>query len=147
MSPLAACLALLAVALPIQTAPPPPPRTGPDAPVNDPVTMRGCLEGRRLRILEHDASDLSGIRIIRLKGPRGVMSALDDAEHRYVELSGRLDLGRTDRLETRKKVKAGSRTTVSIGAGTEQITGLQPLADPVLRVEAFTPLGERCPGR
>jgi hypothetical protein len=115
--------------------------------VNDPVTLRGCLEGRLLRILQTDASDLSGVRDIRLKGPRGVMRMLDDHKHSYVEVSGQLDLGRPDRLETRRKVKVGSKTTISIGAAAEQITGDPVLADPVLQVIAFTPLGERCPGR
>jgi hypothetical protein len=124
-----------------------PPRTGPDAPVNDPVIVRGCLDGHHLKILEADATDLSGIRDVRLKGPRGVMRSLDDHKGGYVEIAGRLDLGRPDRLETRRKVKAGSKTTISIGAGTETITGEPAVADPVLQVEAFTPLGERCPGR
>ena len=130
-----------------QPLPVAPARTGPDAPVNDPITVRGCLEGRRLKILEHDASDLSGIRDIRLTGPRGVMRALDDHKHSYVELTGQLDLNVNDRLETRRKVKAGSKTTVSIGAATEQTNGGPSSADPELKVEAFTPLGDRCPGR
>lgn len=143
----ATLVAVLVAAWALQ-APPAPPRTGPDPPVNDPVTMRGCLEGRYLKILEHDVADLSGVRRIRLKGPKGVMETLDDAEDRYVELTGRLLLHRRDRVETRKKAKAGSKTTISVGAATEQITG-EPVraADPVLEVEAFTPLGERCPGR
>ena len=109
--------------------------------------MRGCLEGRHLKILEHDASDLSGIRDIQLKGPRGVMRTLDDHKHSYVEISGQLDLGKPDRIDTRRKVKTGSKTTISIGASSEQVTGEAPIADPVLVVEAFTPLGERCPGK
>jgi hypothetical protein len=124
-----------------------PPRTGPAGPVNDPLTVRGCLEGHHLKILKADISDLSGVRDIRLKGPRGVMRSLDDHKGAYVEISGRLDLGRPDRLDTRRKVKAGSKTTLSIGAGTEQITGEPLVADPIFHVEAFTPLGERCPGR
>ena len=75
------------------------------------------------------------------------MRTLDDHKHSYVEVTGQLDLGRHDRLETRRKVKAGSKTTISIGASTEQITGEPPTAEPVLQVEAFTPLGERCPSR
>jgi hypothetical protein len=139
--------ALFATSVMLQQPRPVAPRTGPDAPVNDPVTVRGCLEGHRLKILDHDASDLSGIRDIRLKGPRGVMRALADHKHSYIEVTGELDLGRRDRIETRRKVKAGSKTTISIGASSEQITGDSPAADPTLQVEAFTPLGERCPGR
>jgi hypothetical protein len=136
----------LALTLGLQQPLPASPRTGPDAPVNDPITVRGCLEGRHLKILEHDASDLSGIRDIRLKGPRGVMRALDDHKYSYVEITGQLDLGINDRLDTRRKVKAGSKTTISIGAATEQTRGVAQVADPELRVAAFTPLGERCPG-
>jgi hypothetical protein len=137
----------VALVLVLQQLPPPPRATGPAPPANDPITVRGCLDGRFLRIVEHDSSDLSGIRDIRLKGPRGVMRTLDDHKHSYVEVTGQLDLGRRDRLETRRKVKAGSKTTISIGASTEQTTGEPPIADPVLRVEAFTPLAERCPSR
>ena len=139
--------ALLLVGLAQQPVPLPAPRSGPDAPVNDPVTVRGCLEGRFLRILEQDATDLSGLRTIRLKGARGVMRMLDDHKHTYVELSGTLDLGRRDRMDARRKVKVGAKTTVSVGAAQEQITGAPVVADPVLQVVAFTPLGERCPAR
>jgi hypothetical protein len=138
--------ALLLVGLVQQPVPLPAPRSGPDAPVNDPITVRGCLEGRFLRILEQDSTDLSGLRAIRLKGPRGVMRALDDHKHSYVELTGTLDHGRRDRIETRRKVKAGSKTTISVGAAQEQITSEPIVADPVLQVVAFTALGERCPG-
>jgi hypothetical protein len=137
--------ALVATSLGLQQ--PTPARTGPAAPDNDPIVVRGCLEGRHLRILEHDLSDLSGIRDIRLKGPRGVMRVIDEHEHLYVEVTGTLDLGKRDRLDTRKKVKAGGKTTMSIGAATEQITGSPVVADPVFVVAAVTPLGERCPGR
>jgi hypothetical protein len=138
--------ALLLVGLVQQPVPMPAPRSGPDAPVNDPVTVRGCLEGRFLRILEQDSTDLSGLRGIRLKGPRGVMRMLDDHEHAYVELSGSLDLGRRDRIDMRRKVKVGAKTTISVGSAQEQITGQPVVADPVLQVVALTPLGERCPG-
>ena len=141
-------LIVLAAALGLQQpAPIQAPRTGPDSPVNDPVTVRGCLEGHHLKILESDASDLSGIRDIRLKGPRGVMRSLDDYRGAYVEVAGLLDLGRPDRIETRRTIKAGSKTTISIGASAEQISGQPPLADPILIVNGFQPLGERCPGR
>jgi hypothetical protein len=139
--------ALLVVGLSQQPVPLPAPRTGPDAPVNDPVTVRGCLEGRFLKILEQDTTDLSGVRAIRLKGPRGVMRMLDDHKHGYVEVSGTLDLGRRDRVDMRRKVKVGSKTTISVDAAQEQITGDPVVADPVLQVVAFNPLGERCPGR
>jgi hypothetical protein len=139
--------ALFAASVMLQQPLPVAPRTGPDAPVNDPVTVRGCLDGRHLRILDHDTSDLSGIRDLRLKGPRGVMRALDDHKHSYVEITGELDLGRRDRIETRRKVKAGSKTTISIGASSEQVSGEPSVDDPTLQVEAFRPLGERCPGR
>jgi hypothetical protein len=75
------------------------------------------------------------------------MRTLGDHKHTYVEVTGQLDLGRPDRLETRRKVKAGSKTTISVGASSEQVHGDPPMADPVLEVEAFTPLGERCPSR
>ena len=51
-----------------QQPPAAPPGAGAAAPTRDPVTVRGCLEGRWLRILEHDASDLSGVTRVRLKG-------------------------------------------------------------------------------
>jgi hypothetical protein len=143
MAPSLAALVVLVLAVPIQTAPPP--RRGPDAPVNDPVTMRGCLDGRQLWILEHDSTDLSGVQVVRLTGPKGVMRALKDTGSRYVELSGRLDLDRADRLETRRKWKAGSKTTVSLGGSAEQERGSLTRPAPVLEVEAFTPLGEPCP--
>jgi hypothetical protein len=137
---------LAALVLPIQPPVVIPQRAGPDAPVDDPITMRGCLEGRHLRILEQDSSDLSGVHDIRLKGARGVMRLVDDADHRYVELTGVLRLGRRDRVDTRRKVKAG-KTTIYVSGAAEQTSGETPVADPVFEVQALTPLGERCPGR
>ena len=45
-----------------QQPPVAPPAAGPASPARDPVTVRGCLEKNWLRILESDASDLSGVR-------------------------------------------------------------------------------------
>lgn len=136
---------LLAVALPPQAVQRPPRPAGPEAPAADLVTMRGCLDGRQLWIFEHDRTDLSGVRVLRLKGPKGVMRALADWGSHYVEVSGRLHLDRADRLEARKKWKVGSKTTVSLGGATEQERGSIVRPEPELAVEAFTPLSEPCP--
>jgi hypothetical protein len=123
-----------------------PPATGPAAPTRDPVTVRGCLEGRWLRILQADSSDLSGVRRVRLKGARSMLTVLKDQGGDYVEVTGDLELGRSDRLEARRKVKVADKTTISIGASAEQVSS-NPVAppDPTLVVESFTALGERCP--
>jgi hypothetical protein len=115
-------------------------------PIIDPVTVRGCLEGHWLRILEHDASDLSGVQRVRLKGARSMLRLLDDQRGDYVEVTGDLDLGPRDRIETRRKVKVG-KTTISLGASGEQLSGerIAAVPDPTLVVDAFTKLGERCP--
>jgi hypothetical protein len=139
----AVLLASLITQLPFEPA-----RTGPDKPVNDPVVVRGCVEGRHLRIVR-GSGDLVGLRDIRLKGPKGVMATLKDHQHGYVELTGVLDFGRRDRIDTRKKAKLGKDGkggTITLAASGEQVSGLQPFSDPVLEVVALTPLGERCPG-
>ena len=124
-----------------------PPAAGPASPTRDPVTVRGCLEGRWLRILQHDSSDLSGVRRVRLKGSRSMLtrpSATRAGD--YVEITGDLDLGRGDRLDARRKVKVADKTTISIGASAEQVSGPDTAPpDPTLVVEAFTALGEHCP--
>jgi hypothetical protein len=130
-----------------QQPPVAPPAAGPAAPTRDPVTVRGCLEGRWLRILQHDSSDLSGIRRVRLKGSRSMLTVLKDQGGDYVEVSGDLDLGRRDRLDGRRKVKVADKTTISIGASAEQISGPDDVTPPeaTLVVDSFTALGERCP--
>jgi hypothetical protein len=135
-----------AAAVRAQQPPVAPPAAGPAAPTRDPVTVRGCLEGRWLRILETDASDLSGVRRVRLKGARSMLRVLRDQGGDYVEVTGDLELGRSDRLEARRKVKVDDKTTISIGASAEQVSS-NPVAppDPTLVVDAFTTLGERCP--
>ena len=80
---------------PCQQPPVAPPAAGPAAPTRDPVTVRGCLEGRWLRILQHDSSDLSGVRRVRLKGSRSMLTVLKDQGGDYVEVTGDLDLGLT----------------------------------------------------
>jgi hypothetical protein len=131
---------------PAQQPVPAAPAAGPASPTRDPVTVRGCLEGRWLRIVEHDSSDLSGVSRVRLKGSRSILNVLKDQGGDYVEVTGDLDLGRGDRLETRKKVKVAEKTTISIGASAEQLNGSETSPpDPTLVVDAFTALGERCP--
>ena len=134
-----------AAAVRAQQPPVAPPAAGPAAPTRDPVTVRGCLEGRWLRILQADSSDLSGVRRVRLKGSRSMLTVLKDQGGDYVEITGDLDLGRRDRLDVRRKVKVGDKTTISIGASAEQVSGPETAPpDPTLVVESFTALGERC---
>ncbi len=130
----------------VQQPPVAPPAAGPASPTRDPVTVRGCLEGRWLRILEHDASDLSGVARVRLKGSRAMLHVLADQKGDYVEITGDLDLGPGDRLDARRKVKVADKTTISIGATAQQISEPEMTApDATLVVDAFTTLGERCP--
>ena len=73
-----------AAAVGAQQPPVAPPASGPAAPARDPVTVRGCLEKNWLRILESDASDLSGVRRVRLKGARAMLRVLRDQGGDYV---------------------------------------------------------------
>ena len=115
---------------------------------SDPVTVRGCLEKRWLTILEHDATDLSGVKRVRLKASRAMLALLDDGPGRHVEITGELDLGRRDRIEARRKYKPGSKTTVSIGASAENVRGGDaPPPDVTLVVASFTRLGDQCPSQ
>ena len=137
-----------AAAVRAQQTPVAPPAAGPALPTRDPVTVRGCVEGKWLRILQHDSSDLSGVRRVRLKGARSMLRVLRDQGGDYVEITGDIDLGRRDRLDARRKVKVADKTTVSIGASAEQVDGRDAPVEPVeptLVVGAFTALGERCP--
>ena len=110
--------------------------------------MRGCLEGRWLRILQADSSDLSGVRRVRLKGSRSMLTVLKDQGGTTTSKSPAISTsaGR-DRLEARRKVKVADKTTISIGASAEQVSGDRHVAppDPTLVVDSFTALGERCP--
>ena len=64
----------------------------------------------------------------------------------YVEITGDLDLGPGDRLDARRKVKVADKTTISIGASAEQVSGPDVTPpDATLVVDSFTALGERCP--
>lgn len=136
----------IALSVAAQQPPMPPPASGPAPPVRDPVTVRGCLEGRYLRILESDASDLSGVRRVHLEGSQSMLKMLKDEGGDYFEVSGDLDLHRSDRLEARRKVKVGKKTTVSIGTAAEQIGSPDVVPpDPTLVVDAFKALGPRCP--
>lgn len=128
---------------------PPKPADGPAKPVRDPITVRGCLDGRWLRITEDDVAELSGVRDVRLKGPRSLMQQMEDDIGTYVEVTGLIDLRPGDRVEGHKQYKVGSRTKVSIGAKGEH-TGAAPTLDPTastLEVHGFEVLGDTCPGR
>ena len=129
-----------------QQPPVAPPAAGPAAPTRDPVTVRGCLEGHWVRILQHDTSDLSGVRRVRLKGSRSMLRVLRDQGGDYVEITGDLELSRADRLDTRRKAQVADKTTISIGASAEQVSGPEVTApDATLVVDSFTALRERCP--
>ena len=136
-----------AAAVRAQQTPVAPPAAGPALPTRDPVTVRGCVEGKWLRILQHDSSDLSGVRRVRLKGSRSMLTVLKDQGGDYVEVTGDLDLGRRDRLDGRRKVKVADKTTISIGTSAEQVSGSDDVTPPeaTLVVDTFTALGERCP--
>jgi hypothetical protein len=128
--------------------PAPAPGSRVEGPARDPVTVRGCLEKRWLRILEHDSTDLSGVARVRLKGSRAMLALVDDGRGTHVEVTGDLDLGRRDRLETRRKYRPGSKTTVSIGASAEQVRGADVSPpEATLIVDAITRLGDQCPSR
>ncbi len=147
--PLARFAALLAVAgaAPLAAQAPSPARPETVAsPQRDPVTVRGCLDKRWLRIDEHDSSDLSGVRRVRLKGSRAMLALVDDGRGDYVEITGDLDVAAPDRIETRRKQKVGAKTTVSLGASAEHIhdRGGAVAAEPTLVVEAIVRLAASC---
>jgi hypothetical protein len=138
---------LLAGSVGLQQPVPFTPRTGPDQPANDPVVVRGCVEGRRLKILRIDSADGLGLREIRLKGPKGVMAMLKDYQNGYVELTGVLDYGRRGRVDSRKVTKLGKVGTVTVSSSTSETSPMTQIgSEPTLDVVALTPLGERCPG-
>lgn len=125
------------------------PADGPAKPVRDPITVRGCLDGRWLRITEHDVAELSGVRDVRLKGPRALMQRIEDEVGTYVEVTGLIELPPGDRIEGHKQYKVGSRTKIAIGAKGEQTSG-SPTLEPspsTFEVQGFEVLGDRCPGR
>ncbi len=125
-----------------------PPRPTASAPQRDPVTVRGCLDKHWLRIVAADATDLSGVKRVRLKGSKAMLRMLDDGRGRYVEITGDLDLGARDRIEARRKYKIDRKTTVSLGASAEQRGETASSApDPTLIVEAFEHLGDQCPAQ
>lgn len=124
---------------------PPKPADGPAKPVRDPITVRGCLDGKRLRIIEHDVSELSGVRYVTLKAPRALMKQMADYRNAYVEITGQLELPAGDRIEARKKYAVGSKTTVSVGMKGEQVESVPTSVDSyvsTLEVEAFKALDE-----
>ena len=142
-------LSLLAVAASPQAGQAPPtPRDGPAKPDLDPIVVRGCLDGKRFRIVEHDVGELSGVRYLTLKMPRAMKDLLADHRHAYLELTGQLELPPGDRIETRKRYAVGSKTTVTVGAKAEQIKDVHTSAEPdvsTLQVETFTPIdGDQC---
>lgn len=80
--------AVLVVAVPAPGAsqePKPAPGARLVTPARDPVTVRGCLEKRWLRILQHDATDLSGVTRVRLKGSRAMLALVDDGRGHHVD--------------------------------------------------------------
>jgi hypothetical protein len=126
-----------------------PPAT-PAKPVNDPVSAKGCLRGEVLEIRETGVGELAGIKEIRLKGPKALMKRLADYRNHYLNVVGVLTTegGVADRLETRKKQKVGSRTTITVSGKAEQSHGtVAEPPRPELELESFEPLANRCPAR
>ena len=142
----AGLLAVAEATAPRQGPPPAAPRV--DAPLREPVTVRGCLDKRWLRILEHDTTELSGVTRVRLKGSRAMLALVDDGRGTHVEVTGDLDLGRRDRVEARRKYRPDPKTTISIGASAEQVSGRDRTPpEATLIVEALTRIGDGCPSR
>ena len=121
------------------------PADGPAKPQRDPITVRGCLDGKRLRIVEHDVAELSGLRYVTLKAPRALMKQISDYRNAYVEITGQLELPAADRIETRKKYDVGSKTTVSVGMKGEQLDSFPTSPESyvsTLEVESFKAIDE-----
>jgi hypothetical protein len=68
---------------------------------------------------------------------------------RFASHAGDLDLAARDRIETRRKQKVGSKTTVSLGASADQVDGSAAAVapEPTLVVEAIVRLGASCQAR
>jgi hypothetical protein len=120
----------------------------PVSPINDPISVKGCLRGTTLTILATDAVDLSGAREVKLTGPRGLLKQLADHRNQYIEVVGVLKAegGNSDVLDTRRKQKVGTKTTISVGAHAEQSRG-EPTSPRrhTLELHAFEPLMDACP--
>ena len=75
-----------------------------------------------------------------------MLKMLKDEGGDYFEITGDLDVHVSDRLDARRKVKVGGKTTISIGAAAEQTSSPEVTPpDPTLVVDAFKALGPRCP--
>lgn len=118
----------------------------------DPVTVRGCVRGSILVVLdleEQSGSDIGTPVRYQLKASKEVLRQLAEADPFQVEVHGVVRAMSKRRAEPMRVTRG--KTNIYVGAETSPDPSTRPEelapAPPRLDVESFTVLVHRCPGR
>jgi hypothetical protein len=112
---------------------------------SDPVTIRGCLQGKTLKVTRSDEPLGPETKSFSLHLSKALATALREHEGHEEEITGVLRHTARSMGGTKSKVMNGGRTKVTVGAAEERNTGPDE-GPPLIEVNSFRHIADLCGG-
>jgi len=113
---------------------------------SDPITLRGCLHGKTLKVTRSDYPLGPEIKTFSLHLSKTLATALREHEGHEEEVTGVLHHTARSMGGTKSKVMNGGKTKVTVGATEERNTGPDE-GPPLIDVSTVRHIAELCQGR
>ena len=112
---------------------------------SDPITLRGCLHGKTLKVTRSDDPLGPETKSFSLHLSKALATALREHEGHEEEITGVLRNTARSMGGTKSKVMNGGRTKVTVGAAEERNTGPDE-GPPLIDVSSFRHIADLCGG-
>src|SRR6476646_11841570 len=113
---------------------------------SDPISLRGCLHGKTLKVTRSDDPLGPETKSFSLHLSKALATALREHEGHEEEITGVLRHTARSMGGTKSKVMNGGRTKVTVGAAEERNSGSDE-GPPVMDVSSFRHITDLCGGR
>jgi hypothetical protein len=113
---------------------------------SDPITLRGCLHGKTLKVTRSDDPLGPEIKTFSLHLSKTLVTALREHEGHEEEVTGVLHHTARSMGGTKSKVMNGGKTKVTVGATEERNTGPDE-GPPLIDVSTVRHIADLCQGR
>jgi hypothetical protein len=113
---------------------------------SDPITLRGCLHGKTLKVTRSDDPLGPETKTFSLHLSKALATALREHEGHEEEITGVLRHTARAMGGTKSKVMNGGKTKVTVGATEERNTGPDE-GPPQIDVTGFRHMADLCEGR
>lgn len=112
-------------------------------PKSDPITLRGCIHGKTLKVTRSDNPLGPETRSFHLHLSKALANALREHEGHEEEITGVLQPTSRAMGGTKSKVVNGGKTRISVGAAEERNTGPDD-GPPQIDVSSFRHIAALC---